>query len=394
LLLVAVLIFVGFAFTQYFVNLHRQTEAMLAKRWFDRGERSMQDNQPGIAADEFRTALSYDAENQDYRLRLAEALLAANRLPEARSHLLSLWEESPADGQVNLALARLFVHEGNAAEAVRYYDNAINGVWEEDPRRQRIATRLELIRYLIARHDMARARAETLALQADGPPDLASQLALGQLLLQVNEPEHASDAFDAVLKADPVNAQAWLGKGLSQMALAQYNEAEHAFERAAQRDPKSDEAREQLELAREVLRIDPALRGLSVAERSRRVAEAFDAALKRLMGCAAQQGFSLASQPGTTAQSDNRSATAAPTPAKTAPPVIAAPSGLQLLYTSGLQKQASATEAALRKNPDAIEPTMQYVFEVERTTAPTCPAMDVIDQALLTLAQHESEIVK
>ncbi|MGC2111935.1 MAG: tetratricopeptide repeat protein [Candidatus Korobacteraceae bacterium] len=387
-------IFAGFGLTQYLVNLHRSTEASLAKRWFQRGEEAMHANRPAIAADEYRTALSYDQENQEYRLRLAEALLAANRLNEARAHLLSLWEDEPADGKVNLALARLYVRRGNAGEAIRYYDNAINGVWEEEPRQQRIATRFELIRYLIGRHDQARARAETLALQADGPPDPAGQLALGQLLLQVNEPEHASDAFDAVLKADPANAQAWLGKGLTALALVQYSDAEHAFERAVQHDSKSDEARQQLDLVREVLHVDPALRGLSVAECSKRVAEAFKAALTRLQGCAAQPGYTLAVQPGATTQSLDRGVAAAATPAKSAPPVIAAPSGLQLLYTSGLQKQASATEAALRNNPDALEPTMQYVFEVERATAPVCPAMDLVDRALLTLAQRENENVK
>jgi hypothetical protein len=34
---------------------------------------------------------------------------------------------------------------------------------------------------------------------------------------------------------------------------------------------------------------------------------------------------------------------------------------------------------------------MQYVFEVERATAPLCSQMNVTDQALLMLAQHESE---
>jgi hypothetical protein len=59
-----------------------------------------------------------------------------------------------------------------------------------------------------------------------------------------------------------------------------------------------------------------------------------------------------------------------------------------------LQKKASATEQALRKNPDALEPTMQFVFDVERATAPVCPAKDLADSALLTLAQHESATVK
>ena len=37
---------------------------------------------------------------------------------------------------------------------------------------------------------------------------------------------------------------------------------------------------------------------------------------------------------------------------------------------------------------------MQYVFEVERTTAPVCSQMNLTDQALLMLAQRETEAQK
>ncbi len=194
------LIFAGFAFTQYIVRLHRNTEASLAKRWFHRGNEAMQVNLPALAAEDYRTALTYDRENDEYRLRLAQALLADNRLNEARSHLESLWEEEPANGEVNLALARLHVRRGDRARAIRYYSNAINGVWDEQPRQQRIATRFELIRYLMQLHDLARAQAELLALQADGPPDPSDQLLLGQMLLQANDPAHAIAAYDTLVE--------------------------------------------------------------------------------------------------------------------------------------------------------------------------------------------------
>jgi tetratricopeptide (TPR) repeat protein len=389
-----ILIIAAFAFTQYVVNLHRATEAALAERWFHRGNEAMQVNLPVLAANDYRTALSYDRENQEYRLRLAEALFAADRLPEAKAHLLSLWEDEPASGEVNLALARLDVRHGNASEATRYYDNAIDGVWDEEPRKQRIATRFELVHYLLLRHDLAKARAEMLALQADGPPDTADQLLLGQLLLQVNEPQHAIGAFDAALAGSPGNADAWLGKGLAYLQLGQDTDAEHALAEAVERNPKLTEARQQLEMVREMLRLNPAMRGLSVAERSKRVAEAFRTAMNRLTSCAAQQGYRLDETNITTADTAASSATG-----KTnAPPAIdvtvSAPNNLQLLYGSGRQKEAEATEPELRKNPDSLEPTMQYVFEVERATAEVCLNMDVADRALLTLAQHEGETLK
>lgn len=385
-----VLIFAGFAFTQYLVNLHRGIESSLAMRWFTRGEQAMQAHLPTVAADDYRTALSYDPGNRQYRLRLAQALLAANRLNEARSHLTSLWEEEPADGEVNLTLARLYVERGDYSKAVRYYGDGINGVWDEEPRAHRIAARFELVNYLLQQHRVGQAQAELVALQADAPADPADQLLLGNLLLQVNEPKRAVGAFDAVLEHDPRSAQAWLGKAQASLALGNYKEAEHAITNAVDRDPKLDDARQQLAVMREVLRLNPALRGLPLAERSQRTAESFQLAMRRLNGCATQHGIALASQNPPAASQPGAGADA------TKPAATSSSAGgqLQRLYAIGFRKEASATEAALRKNPDALEPTMQYVFDVERATASICPATDVADGALLTLAQHEGEAVK
>ena len=387
LVITLVFIFAGFALTQYVVNLHRDMNSGLAARWFTRGEEAMQAHLPAVAAEDYRAALSYNPENREYRLRLAQALLAANRLNEARAHLTSLWEQEPADGEVNLTLARLYARHNNYSQAVRYYSNAINGVWKDDPRAQRIATRFELSRYLIQQQKQAQAQAELMALQADGPPETGDQLALAAMLLQVNEPKRAAEAYDAVLKHDAKNAEAWLGKGKASLAIGDYKEAEHDMANALERDPKLDDARQQLALVREILRLDPALRGLSVAERSRRVAESFQQAMQRLNSCATQQGIGLAPQ-----NSAPGSSGATPAPASPAASPLAV--SLQRLYTQGQQQQPSATERALARNPDALEPAMQFVFTVERTTAPACPPSDVADQALFTLAQSEGEALK
>lgn len=393
-------IIAGFTLTHYFVNLHRATESSLAIRWFKRGDEAMQANLPAVAADDYRTALSYDRTNQQYRLRLAQALLADNRLVEARSHLSSLWEEEPADGEVNLTLARLEARRGHYSAAVRYYRNAINGVWNEDPRQRRIAARFELSHYLMNLNQLAEAQAELMALEADGPANPADQLLLGNMLLQVSEPPRAVDAFDAVLARDPNSAQAWMGKGEALLLVTNYRDAESALANAVDRDPNLADARQQLELVREILRLDPALRGLSVAERARRTAEAFQIAFKRLNTCSLQQGYTLAAAPANRpagaagakpVSPPSTNTTAAP---QAGPTVTPTENELQRLYATGAQKQATATEYALQKDPDALEPTMQYVFDVERATAPICTQMDVADHALLTLAQHESETVK
>ncbi len=384
--LTLLLIIVGFAFTQYFANLHRTTQSDLAVRWFKRGGEAMQAHLPAVAAEDYRTALSYDPANEEYRLRLAQSLMAADQWNEARAQLLALWEEEPANGEVNLTLARLFVLRGDPSKAIHYYNNAIDGVWRQNPRARRTATRFELVHYLMQQKRLAQAQAELLTIQAEGPSDNADQFRLGDLLLQVNEPVHAREAYNAVLAKNHDDAPAWLGKGQAELAIGDYPAAEHALANAVARDAHLDDAREQLELVRQVLRLDPSLHGLSLAERSQRVAEAFQIALRRLTGCAAQQGSTLTSPNAAPSAQPAKGAAPVKTPSTLAP----AMTQLQRLYAAGLQGKASATERTLRQNPDALDPTMQYIFDVERATAPICPVMDVEDSALLTLAQQES----
>ncbi len=387
----------GFAFTQYFVTLHRRTEDSLAQRWFARGDAAMQAGDPAAAADEYRNALGYDRENDLYRLRLAQALLASNRLNEAHAHLISLWDEEPADGEVNLGLARVYVRRHDPNQAVRYYRNAINGVWSDTPQQHRIATRFELVQYLMEQHHMGQASAELLALQADQPSDVSDQLRLAQLLLEVGEAARAMDVYNKLLKEDPRNAQAWLGLGEASITLGDYLQAERALDTAVERDPASTEAHKQLDLAREVLRIAPSLRDLSLTERTVRVAEAFNTAMGRLTSCATQKGYSLGAE-GISTPSTSSHNKSLPIGKGSAVPAVGmmapAPDDMQLLYSHGLQIKADASERALRRNPDSLEPVMQFVFQVERTTAPVCPDMSLTDQALLLLAQHESETLR
>jgi|HubBroStandDraft_5_1064220.scaffolds.fasta_scaffold02792_7 tetratricopeptide (TPR) repeat protein len=383
------LILIGLILTQYFVALHKATEASLANRWFVRGGEAMQAHLPDAAAQDYRTALSYDPENPEYRLRLAQALVAANRLNEARAHLTSLWEQAPSNGEVNLTFARLYARRGDLKNAARYYSNAINGIWQDDPHKRRVDIRFELSEYLMKQHKTTQAQSELMALLADGPREPADQLRLGEMLLQVNEPEHTVEIDNAILTNNPSNADAWQQKGQALLALDKYVDAEQAFSEAVEHNPNLGDAQRQLDLLREVLRIDPSRRGLSRTDRAKRAAEAFHTAWNRLNSCVKQQGVTLA--PPTSPTSAQPSPTAAAVVDDTS---VTPPSPLQLLYSGGLQKQSTVTDTALREDSDAIDSAMQYAFDVERATASVCPQMGLSDQALLFLAQHENEGVK
>jgi tetratricopeptide (TPR) repeat protein len=385
------MLIVVFASTQYLVNLHRRTELELAQSWFSRGDRAMKLGYPDIAAEDYRTALSYNREDVQSRLRLAEALLAGGHYQEARSHLLSLWEEDPANGEVNLALARLNVKLGNKKAAERYFRNAINGVWDSDPREQRIATRFALVRYLLQQHDTQQATAELIALQADPPEaqEVDRRLDLGGLLLETGEYARAQGVFESVLKTNPHNAEAWLGDGRASFAMNDFRAAEMELASAVEHDPNLSEAKQQLDLTREVLSIAPGLRGLSVAERAHRAAQAFRVAFARLTGCAAQKAYRFTA-PSAAPEKNASASSAGGTPASTAA-LTAAPDNLQQLYLTGLSMKNTATDEALRKHPDSLESTMDFAFDVERATQPLCSDLSLSDRALLVLAEQQTK---
>ena len=389
LVVVIVALVALFALTHYLVKSHRNTELNLAKTWFLRGGQAMTRGYPAIAAEDFRTALSYERENQEYRLRLAEALLAENHFQEARSHLLSLWEQDPASGEVNLTLARLNARQGNESAAVRYYRNAINGVWTSDPRQQRIATRFELLQYLLQQHDTKQAGVELIALQADPPQENALKLELATLLAQSGEFTRAQGVYESVLKTEPDSAPAWLGDGQVSIAIGDYRGAERELSAAVERDPSLAAAQSLLDLVEKVLDIAPGLRGLSSQERARRVALSFDAAFARLTTCAAQNDFAFTPPPALAGKTPETPDSSAGGPKFNSPP-----DNLQRLYLQALQMKSAATEEALRKHPDSLESAMDFVFEVETATQPLCRDLSLTDRALLQLAKHQSDIMQ
>lgn len=383
-------IIAGTVFTRWYVSYLHDLETSLGQRWFGRGEQAMTLKYNTVAIEDYRNALGYEPDNRQYRLRLAEALLAEGHLNEARSHLLSLWSEEPADAEVNLDLARVYAKQNLPANAIRYYRTAIDGVWDDNPLQQRIAARMELVNYLLQRNRRAAVVAELIALQAEGVQDPPVQMTLGKLLLQVGEPQRAEQAFNAVVKDQPDNGEAWSGAGQAALALGDYHKAERLLTTAVNltsAQPGSEEA-ERLALSRELLEVDPSLRALSIRDRAARVASAYELAMKRLTECAAKQGVELSAP---VAAAKNTSALANVSPAKQVAAVAGAPSSLQLLYNDGVQRKSSATATALHNDPDDLTPTMEFVYQVIRATEAACPPQSVEERALQVLAHHDSE---
>jgi len=127
------------------VNRFRTWQRHLADRLYSQGEQALKVSVPVVAIDDFRSALSFDEDNERYQFSLAQALEADNRVEEARSYLLDLWDRKPQDGAVNLELGRLSAQQTVTDRALRYYHNAIYGLWEKDPEANRHRARVEQV---------------------------------------------------------------------------------------------------------------------------------------------------------------------------------------------------------------------------------------------------------
>jgi tetratricopeptide (TPR) repeat protein len=338
---------------------HAQREA-LGNRWFSRGVRDLKAHHFDLAVTKFRTALLYSADNYDYQLNLAEALIGLKRTDEAYSYLVNLWDEQPEDGLVNLELARIAAQKEQREQTQRYYHNAIYATWPSDQEGKRNETRLELIEYLLGIHAQAQAQSELIALEENLGDEPSQQQRLGDLFLRAQNDEHALAAYRASLKTNPHNQAALEGAGLAAFQLGRYPLAERYLQAAAAGRPTDTEIADRLKTTDLVLAIDPFRRQISAANRDKIVVQNFEAAGQRLKACGV---LSAGGMPGGT-QPD--------------------------LADSWTKMKPRISDQSLRRNPGLVEDAMDLVFRIERQTNTTCGSPTGPDLALLLIAKlHE-----
>ena len=347
-----------FSVTTFASHVYHRKQEQFGLAWYTRGEAALQRAQPAEAVEDFRNALAYSRDNDVYRLRLAQALMADHRPQEARSHLVSLWEKEPGDGTLNLELARLAVMWDDTRQAVRYYHAAIYGVWPDEPMTQRLRVRFELSKYLLRRNspqDVKDAQAELIALAAELPPqDGAGQTRLGTLLMQAGLYTRALAAFRNALTDQPNLIPALKGAGEAAFRMGEYQTARHYLLPVVAQENKDEQSTELLNVAESVMKLDPFQRGLSSRERGRRAMRDFQLALSRAQKCA-------------TPTADLSS----------------------LLQQANLRKR-TLRENVLARDPDAFDETMYLVFRLEKAAASCSPAA-LEDKALgLLAAQWEA----
>jgi tetratricopeptide (TPR) repeat protein len=314
----------------------------------------------------FRAALTCDPTNSEYQLWLARALRDSNdprRLDEAESYLIALWQRSPQDAAVNLALARVAAHRGSIEDATRYYHNAMYGVWNADPDSNRTNARIELIKFLLNQGAFKNAESELIALATSLPPDPASHFRAAQLFAQARDDAGALAQYEEALHLDPSNPAALAGAGQSAYHAGDYAAAQRYLQAAISANPQDASTLQLLASTDLVLRTNPFQSHISDAERNRRMAAAFAQAEKRLIECARQTGVDLN----------------AATPSPMSPL-----SSLQSRWTATQPDLARLHSPAEADLPDNI---MDIVFQIEQQTAAICGQPQGVDLALLLISQ-------
>jgi tetratricopeptide (TPR) repeat protein len=351
-----------FGITGFAVKIHNAKWQAYSKEWAAKGQKELENGRPELAADDFRTALLYSQENDQLQLQLARALFAAHHTSEARDYLLKLWEDNPADGAVNLELGRIALHEGNMAQAIRYYHSAIDGVWPDGTEAHRRPIRKELCQVLIERGLKTQALAELVALSAETPDNAKLRAEVGTLFMQAQDYDVALKQFQQALRLDRRLEPAWKGAGESAFEMGDYRTARRYLLHALAQDSKDNQIAQMLKVADFVLEIDPFYPRLSAAERRGRVIQAYQQALARVRTCASAEGESLTPSPATTP--------------------------LQVSYAQGIKLKKKATEGYLRRDPDQEDSLMNQAYQMEQAAAQACGPPKGLDQAILLVAQR------
>lgn len=348
------------------VNRFREQEKALARHLFSSGESALQSGELDQAVDDFRAALSYNHEDPQYELSLARALRDTGRTDEAETYLLGLWERTPQAGDVNLALGRLYARNKSVQDAIRYYHNAIYGVWENDPAQKRLDAQLELIEFLLRQNASQQAEGELITMEPNLPRSADLLVRVGQDFARVQDYSHALNDFQRVLRFDHDNAAALAGAGDAAFNMGKYRVAQGYLQSAVRENPKDDHCSQLLQVTTLVLNGDPFARHTSGKERNRRLRAAFDQAGKRLDAC------SLPAAKG-----------------QTTPQVPASLAPLKINWLEMKPKLAHLNRSEGSDLPDSV---MDLVTQIEQQTAKekSCGPPSPLDRALLLISQDHS----
>ena len=200
-----------FAITSFLFRSFSARRVELGRQFAVSGQNALSRGTPEQAVRDLRLSLSYAPDETSNQLLLAEALAQAGHPDQARGYFLALLDQQPADGFLNLQLARLARQGKNTQSAIAYYRAAAVGNWNGDSMNERFHAQLELADYLAELGDLHSARAELLVAAADAPEDATVAAMIGQKLQHAHDPTDALKLYRKALKLDPKDIEALNG---------------------------------------------------------------------------------------------------------------------------------------------------------------------------------------
>lgn len=362
LLLLLAMLAALFVITGFVTKAFHQKEAGIAQDWFIRGNAALEAGKPREARDDFRNALIFEPQSAEYQLHLAQALAAYGQPDQARGYLINLLNQSPADGQVNLELARLAARDDRISDAIHYYHGAIYG-FSESPT-QGLNARLEFAQFLVDVGDNSQAEGELTALSANVPasvPGIHGRIA--DLYIRAEAPNRALAEYEMALRASE-DAATLAKAGNTAYRLADFKLAESYLSRvpedAGNLPLKPDELRSMLQVSRMIVNADPLTANLSNAERAHRTALALSQVIARVSACSAHL------------------------PAKGSEDLRASLDRARYMHNS------EWSERSLLESPDRVHPAIQYVFDLEAKADSFCGPAQGMDLALSLMARSHA----
>jgi tetratricopeptide (TPR) repeat protein len=354
------LLIASFLFVTRLVNRFHEQEKALARHLFTQAQSDQNAGKLDQAIKQFRAALSYDRNNFQYQLSLARALRESGRTGEAESYLLNLWERSPPDGFVNLALARLYARDGVLDKTIQYYHNAIYGEWPDNADSRKRDARFELIEFLLHRKAFSQVQAELISAMPTLPRDPAFELRVADIFSEAQDYEHALTQYEQVLHLEHGDGVALAGAGKAAFQLGRYRTAVDYLRRAVEAQPQDVPSSQLLEISTLVLRANPFASDLSNAEQIRRVRTAFNQAGERLNTCLQTKGIGLN------------------------------PADLFSLNIEWQQMKPKLATVRSTSQTDIQQAAMNLVFAIEQQTAAICGPPAGMDEALLLLSRERT----
>jgi tetratricopeptide (TPR) repeat protein len=358
LVFILVLITVAFsALTHAYSQAYDQRRTSLGTEWFEHGKQELRNNRYLPAVEDFRTALLYNPQNAEYRMRLADALMQAGQTEQALNYYQGLWQSQPNNGNVNLQLARLNERKGDANAAERYFNGAIFGDWPENAAENRRTASLELIHFYLGRGDMGHAESQLIILSENLPEDPKLHTQVADLFARVDDSQRALNQYRQAERLDPNYPPAIQGAGEAAFRMGDFHTAQAYLTHSVRLNESNVSAKKLLTIIQLIFLLDPYERGLPEAEKIKRTLRTFEIVGSRLQSCSASSDSSVSSS-------------------------------IEPRYERWKQLKAVANARFLTQHPEEIETLLEFSTSSENLAQSKCGEPSTDDSAILAIAQH------